>query len=119
MGIMYCIYKNGIGYTGQALRAGETGLGRIIEHINIAYGLYDMPQVFKERIFNAHSDSEGLMNLISQNGASNCSIRYNTNPASCYGVGKTFFDEFSKHWYSKYGEERAKMDFAEFCYIWS
>ena len=34
MGIIYCIYKNGRGYTGQALRYNASGVGRIIEHIN-------------------------------------------------------------------------------------
>ena len=116
MGIMYCIYKNGVGYTGQALRYNASGIGRIIEHINYAYGLFDMPNVFPETVYNVTTDSSGLANLIAQYGAFNCNIRYNTNESDCYGIGDSFYKEFRKHW-TPSNKQRGMMDFAEFCYI--
>lgn len=118
MGIIYCIYKNGVGYVGQALRAGETGVGRIIEHINYAYGLFDMPEVFSERVFNVRTDSAGLSKLIAQYSASQCNIRYSFDESSCYGIKKQYYDSFKEHWTPSY-EGRGLVDFAEFCYVWN
>lgn len=118
MGIIYCIYKNGKGYTGQALRYNASGVGRIIEHINYAYGLFDMPDVFSEQIYNIKSDSEGLANLIAQYGAFNCNIRYITDESDCYGIGKNYYDNFRRRWIPS-NKQRGMIDFAEFCYIWN
>ena len=113
---MYCIYKDGKGYTGQTRRS----WARIIEHINYAYGLQDELGRWGGNIWNVtSSESPGLAQLIQTNSASHCLIRYAT-AKDCYGIGTTRFNEFSLHWLSESGDTaQAKIDFAEFCYIWN
>lgn len=118
MAYIYSIRKNGKGYIGLAsgaaeyadygrrLRAPREKLDRMLQHIDNAYKI--------ESSYGAATEtSEGLDNAL-KGGAYLCNFSYNDD--NLFGLPEESYKLFSSFW--KSSQSDARMNFAEFVYIY-